>query len=89
MLASARKWSASSGISSAVAQRRNVDRDNVQPEVEVLAECAVANALLEILVRRREDSHVDADRLRAADTLQFALLEREQDLDGDGEARRE
>ena len=57
-----------------------VDRNHVQPEEQVLAERAVGDRAREILVRRRDDAHVDADRLAAADALDLLRLDRAQQL---------
>ena len=65
----------------AIAQRRQRDREDVEPVVEVLAELAVGDQLLEVAVGRRDDAHVDLDRLGAADALELALLQHAQQLD--------
>ncbi len=41
-------------------QRRHLDAHDVQPVVEILAEPPRRGALPEVLVRRRDDAHVDA-----------------------------
>ena len=56
-------------------QRRDVDRQDVEPEVEILAELAAADALAELAVRRREDAHVDRRRDVAAEPQDLPLLE--------------
>ena len=61
-------------------QRRQLDRDHVQPVVEVGAEAALGHLLLEIRVGRRHQPAVDLDRLRAADRDDLALLQRAQQL---------
>src|SRR5438874_2671370 len=63
-----------------LAQRRQQDRDDVQPVVEVLAEAARFHLGLEVLVGGREDAHVDLERAVAADPLELALLQDAQDL---------
>ena len=71
----------------ALAQRGQADRHDVEPVEEVLAERALRDELLQIAVRRRDEAHVDADRLDAADALELALLQRAEELhlhlDGD------
>ena len=47
-----------------LAQRRELDRDHVQAEVEVLAEAAGGDLVAQVAVGRRDDAHVDAARLR-------------------------
>ena len=68
-------------VAGPVAQRRQRDREDVEPVVEILAELAVGDQLLEIAVGRRHHAHVDLDRLGAADALELALLQHAQQLD--------
>ena len=49
--------------------------------IEVLAEAAVGDHRLEVLVRRADDARVDGDRLAAADALDHPLLQEAQQLD--------
>ena len=67
----------------ALAQRRHLERDDVEPVVEVLAEPALRDLLGEVAVRRRDHADVDLDRLRAADALELVLLQEAQQLDLD------
>ena len=62
-----------------LAQRRQLDREDREPVVEVRAERAARDHLLEVAVRRGDDAHVDLDRLRAADALDDALLQHAQE----------
>ena len=48
----------------ALAQRRDVDVQHVQPVVEVLAEQAARDALFEVAVGGRDDAHVDPQATR-------------------------
>ena len=64
-----------------IAQRRQVDREDVEPVVEVLAELALRDQRLEVAVGGRDDADVDLDRLGAADALELALLQHAQQLD--------
>ena len=66
--------------SRALAQRRQMQRDDVEPVVQIAAEVAGANLLVEIAVRRRDDARVDRQRLRRADGNDFAMLQRAQQL---------
>src|SRR5690606_35621472 len=66
-----------------LAQRRQVDRDDVEAVVEVLAELAVADQLFEVAVGGGDQAHVDAEGLDAADALELRLLDRAQQLDLD------
>ncbi len=63
-----------------LAKRRYRERDDVEPEVQILPERAVGNRAREILVRGREDANIDADRLAATDSLDLARLDRPQKL---------
>ena len=63
-----------------LAQRRRADGDDVQAVVEVLAEAAGLDLLLEILVRRGDDADVDLDDGRRSDRLDFAFLQHAQHL---------
>ena len=63
-----------------IAQRRHANRDDAQAEVEILAERPLLDLLLEVLVRRRDDPHVDLDRARRAEPLDFAFLQHAQHL---------
>ena len=62
----------------ALAQRRHVDRDDGQAEVQILAEVALLDFCLEVLVRRRDHAHVDVDRLRRSQPLDLAFLKHAQ-----------
>src|SRR5436190_2183210 len=64
----------------AVAQRRHVDRDDVEPVIEVLPEPLLLDQLLERPVGRRNDADVDLDVLGAAHPAERPLLERAQEL---------
>ena len=66
--------------SRAVAQRRQRDRNHVQPVVEVLAERPFLHQLAQVGVGRGDDAGVELDRPRLADALDLALLQRPQQL---------
>ena len=63
-----------------LAQRRHVHADDAQPVKQILAELALADAALEIGVRRRDDADVDALRPGVADRQDLALLEKPEQL---------
>ena len=67
-------------VLAALAQRRHEDRDDVEAEVEVLAEAAGLDLAGQVLVGGREHAHVDADARRAADRLDDLLLQHAQHL---------
>ena len=63
-----------------LAERRQVDRDDVEPVVQVLAEPAGGDGLAEVLVGRGEDPAVGLDHLAAADPLERPVLEDAEEL---------
>ena len=64
-----------------LAQRRQRDRDDVEPVVQVLPEPAVRDELPQVAVGRGDDAHVDLDRLRVRPSaLELALLQHAQQL---------
>ena len=65
----------------ALAQRRHRARHDVQPVEQILAEAPGGDLALEIFVGRRDDAHVDADGLLAADALELLLLQHAQQLE--------
>src|SRR5438128_2616044 len=67
-------------VLSPLAQRRHVDRDHVEPVVEILTERARPDGGFQIYFRRRQDSHVDRHRPHAAQPLDLALLQDAQQL---------
>src|SRR6185503_3671303 len=67
-------------VLTAVAERRDVDRDDVQPVVQVFPELLLLDQLLEGPIGRRDDADVDLDILRAADAAEGPLLERAEEL---------
>src|SRR5512138_742844 len=68
------------GPTAPFAQRRHVDRDFANSEVEVLTKLLLSDLCLKILVRRADDAHVDGDFLAPADTLDNAILQKSQKL---------
>ena len=61
-------------------QRRQHEREDVQPVVEVLAEAAVGDHPRQVAVRGRHQPHVHLDRLRAAEALELLLLQHAEQL---------
>jgi hypothetical protein len=64
----------------AVAQRRHLDRDDLQPVVEVPPEGAALHHRLEVGVRRGDDANVHTHALIAADAHELPLFEHPQQL---------
>ena len=63
-----------------VAERGQLDREDVEPVVQVLAEPAGGDGLGEVDVRRGDDPAIGLDRLGAADALEPPVLEHAQEL---------
>ena len=70
-----------------LAQRGHADLDDAQPVEEVLAEAPGADLGGQVLMRRRDDAHVDGHLRAPADALDLALLQDPQELGLDGERR--
>ena len=73
-----------------LAQRRQLQADDVEAVEEVLAEAALGDELFEVGVGGGDDAHVDLDRLRLAERVDLVRLEEAQQLglDVDGRPRR-
>ena len=63
-----------------VPQRRNVNRHDVQPVIEVFPELAVFNSVFQFRVRRRDHPNIQFHRLPAAQPLPLPLLQHPQQL---------
>src|ERR1700691_970207 len=63
-----------------IAQRGHLQLDHVEAVIEVLAEALLLDQLFEMLIGRCYDARVDLDRLRTADALERALLQKSQQL---------
>ena len=57
-----------------------MDRQHVEPKVQVFAKHTLAAALLEILIGGRDDADVDIANARLADALDGAILQESQQL---------
>src|SRR5277367_978399 len=57
------------------AQRWEINREDVQPVVQVFAEFTIPSHLLQVLVGRRNDANIDSRYPRAADGLKLTLLQ--------------
>ena len=71
----------------ALAQRRNEDGENVQAIIEVFAEASLGDRLFEILIRGRNQAHVDFDGLGAPQSLEFPRLNDPEQLDLRGQVQ--
>src|SRR5439155_16878032 len=63
-----------------LAQRREHERDDGQPVVQVGAEAAAVDEIAETAVRRRDDAGVDRDGGAAADAVDLVLLQHAEQL---------
>ena len=68
-------------VLAALAQRRQVDRDDVEAVEEVLAHRPLRHRRLEVAVGGGDEPHVGLDVLRVADAPDLALLDGPQELD--------
>src|SRR5262245_47889585 len=64
-----------------LAQRRNLQREDVEPVVEIPAESAFRHSGLQIAISGRNYADVYGNRVRAPDALQFTLLQHPQEGD--------
>ena len=67
-------------VACAFAQRRNDDRKDRKPEVEILTKLALRHPGLQVTIGGRHDANIDAQRTGAARSFELLLLERAQDL---------
>ncbi len=67
-------------ILGALAQRRKMQRDHVQPIVEVRSKGSLAHRLFQVAIGGGDDADVDVDALLAADAHELALLDDAQEL---------
>jgi len=68
-------------VVAALAKRGEVDRDDVEPVVQVLTEPTGVDLAEQVAVGRRDDPSVDLDRPGVADPLELPLLQDPQQLD--------
>src|ERR1700731_2000206 len=61
------------------AKRGNLDREYVQPVVEVRAKCPVCHGGFQIAIRCRYDAYLGLNGLRAADAFEFTFLQHPQE----------
>jgi hypothetical protein len=61
------------------AKRGNLDREYVQPVVEVRAKCPLFNGGFQIAICCREYADIDFNGLRAADAFEFTFLQQPQE----------
>ena len=59
-------------------ERRHFQAHNIETVVKILPKSSLADRLLQILVRRRDEPDVHLDRSRAADAFKFAFLQHAQ-----------
>ena len=61
-------------------QRRNTDRKDIQPVIQITAKFLVRNHLLKIAIRSRHQADIHLPCMRAAETFKFPLLQSPQQL---------
>ena len=67
-------------IIAALAQGGRADWDHGESEVQIFAKRSFLDLFFEILVRRRDDAHVNFDRLLRADALDLTFLQHAEHL---------
>src|SRR5437879_10805063 len=65
-------------VARATAQRRHFQRHDVEPVIKVLTKRSLPHARGQVAVRRRHHTDIDMDRIRAAESLHFTLLQNPQ-----------
>ncbi len=71
-------------IFTTIAKWRNVDRENIEPEVKILTELLALNGSFNISVGRCNNPHIDVDIAITAETSDHATLKHPQQLDLQG-----
>jgi hypothetical protein len=61
-------------VLSACAQRRDFDRENIEPVKQVASKSAGGDGSLQVAVRGGDHANIRLNRARAADTLKLVLL---------------
>jgi hypothetical protein len=67
-------------VLAALAKRRDLHADDVQPIKEIVAEAPFLHCLVEALIRGGDDAHLHFDRVARADGKDLLLLDRTQEL---------
>ena len=67
-------------VAAPLGERRQLQGDDVEAEVQILAEASLGDAFGRVAVGRGEKAHVGGDRLRAAKPVELALLQHAQQL---------
>src|SRR6202035_459555 len=62
------------------AQGRQINREDIQPVVQIFAEFTILSHSLQVLVGRSDNANIDSRCARAADCLELALLEHTEEL---------
>jgi hypothetical protein len=62
-------------IISALAQRRDIDRDDIQTIVQILAKTPVFDHRFQVAVRRSEHAHIHFNRPGSSDAQDLFLLQ--------------
>src|SRR5271156_5285674 len=74
-------------VFAAFAQRRDLERNYAQAEIQISAEFAGRHFAPQLAIGRRHDAHVDLARLRRTDAHHLAVLEHAQQLSLEVRAR--
>src|SRR6266704_757466 len=61
-------------------ERRNLERDYIEPKEEIAAKCSPIDLFFQLLVGRRNHAHTASNRRVASDRLESLLFERAQNF---------
>jgi hypothetical protein len=67
-------------LGASLAERRHVDRQAIEPEIEIASKRALLHHFRKAPIRRADEAHVDRNRADAADTRDLAILEKPEKL---------
>ena len=67
-------------IAAAIAERRDFEDDDVEAEIKVFAKSPFGDEASQMTMGRRDDPHVDANRLMASERLDRPLFENAKEL---------
>src|SRR5581483_9690578 len=67
-------------VAAAVAKRRHLQRHHIEAVVQVLPKLALPDAFLQVDIGGGDDPHIDLDRFRTPQALDFAVLQGPEEL---------
>src|SRR6476660_9061307 len=67
-------------ISLSLAQRRNVNLNNIQSKEKIRSECTESGGVIKIYVSQRQKANVQLDRVATPESFKFPFLDHSQQL---------